>query len=43
MSKGSRKGKYGAYADDKDAVYCCILNDYEVQLLKDGASFRLLQ
>lgn len=31
------------YADGKDAVFCCILNDYEVQLMKDGASFGLLQ
>lgn len=37
-----RNGLLG-YINGVDAVYCCILDDHEVQLLMDGASIRLIQ
>lgn len=33
--------RLSGYLDGKNAVYCCILSDQEMQLLKDGASVQL--
>lgn len=43
MLPGGATAEISGYMDGKNAVYCCVLSDQEMQLLKDGASIQLLR
>ena len=38
----TQRDSLSGYVDGADAIYCCILNEQEVQLLRDGTLFQLI-